>query len=515
MIPRESIYGPEVTGEEIAERNDQLFALSQSDSIAAAMNELGIPTEEAIVVTVVAGGSPADGIVKAGDQIVSVNGQQVTTPAQVGEEVRKGEVGDTVTLEVLRVEEPGAEPTPQTLEVVTAANPNPEDPDAPPQPYMGIVVGVAYEAPFDIEFGDSNVGGPSAGMMFSLGIIDMLTEGQLNGGKHVAGTGTIDPEGNVGPIGGIQQKLVGARDAGAELMLAPQDNCAEVVGNIPSGLDGRAGEHAGPGARHHRDVGRGPRGGVPPVRRRAGGRRALSTGRSRREPGMPPTDAACAGWPAPGRPLPDVRRWTARRAADYRKVASRASARPGTRSCPVSTESSASSGGAVRARGTAQAQDAHLLAVLGDGDDDAHVLRRRVLARDRGGVGAVGDGGLGLRGQHDALHHERRARRSPRGHSIRARNTSRSSSSGGAGCSNVVSAGPPSTTPSCAASAGCSARMWSVGTSANSSVGWSHPSAATCRSMSSAAASRSWASMPPVSQPSPPTPLPGSRTRGP
>lgn len=236
VIPRESVYGPEVTGAEVAERNDQLFALSQSDSIAAAMNELGIPTEETIVVTVVAGGSPADGIVKAGDQIVSVDGTEVSTPAQVGVEVRKGEVGDTVTLEVLRAEESGAEPTPQTLEVVTAANPDPEDPDAPPQPYLGILVGVAYEAPFDIEFGDSNVGGPSAGMMFSLGIIDMLTEGQLNGGKHVAGTGTIDPQGNIGPIGGIQQKLVGARDAGAELMLAPQDNCSEVVGSIPDGL---------------------------------------------------------------------------------------------------------------------------------------------------------------------------------------------------------------------------------------------------------------------------------------
>jgi PDZ domain-containing protein len=236
VIPRESIYGPEVTGKDITERNDQLFALSQSDSIAAAMNELGIPTEEAIVVTVVAGGSPADGIVEAGDQIVTVNGKSVTSPADVGKEVRKGKVGDTVTLEVLRVQEPGAEPTKETLEVVTEANPKPEDPAAAPQPYLGIVVGTAYKAPFDIEFADSNVGGPSAGMMFSLGMIDMLTEGELNGGKHVAGTGTIDAEGNVGPIGGIQQKLVGARDAGAELMLAPKDNCTDVVGNIPDGL---------------------------------------------------------------------------------------------------------------------------------------------------------------------------------------------------------------------------------------------------------------------------------------
>lgn len=236
VIPRESIYGPEVSGEEISERNDQLFALSQSDSIAAAMNELGIPTEQAIVITLVAGGSPADGILKAGDEIVSVNGTSVDSPADVGKEVRKGEIGDTVTVEVRRAEEPGAEPQEKTLEVVTVANPNPEDPTAAPQPYMGIVVGVAYEAPFDIDFAASNVGGPSAGMMFSLGIIDMLTEGQLNGGTHIAGTGTIDPEGNVGPIGGIRQKLVGALDAGAGLMLAPKDNCGDVVGNIPDGL---------------------------------------------------------------------------------------------------------------------------------------------------------------------------------------------------------------------------------------------------------------------------------------
>jgi PDZ domain-containing protein len=236
VIPRESIYGPETTGAQVAERNDQLFALSQSDSVAAAMNELGIPTEPAIVVTVVGGGSPADGTVEAGDQIVTVDGQQVSTPAQVGELVREREVGDTVVLEVLRREEPGAEPTRETLEVVTAANPQPEDPAAAPQPYLGIVVGTAYEPPFDIEFGDSNVGGPSAGMMFSLGMIDMLTPGELNGGRHVAGTGTIDPEGNVGPIGGIRQKLVGAKRAGAELFLAPQSNCDEVEGSIPDGL---------------------------------------------------------------------------------------------------------------------------------------------------------------------------------------------------------------------------------------------------------------------------------------
>ncbi len=81
-----------------------------------------------------------------------------------------------------------------------------------------------------------NVGGPSAGMMFALGIVDQLTPGELNGGENVAGTGTIDAEGTVGPIGGIRQKLYGARDAGAEYFLAPAANCDEVVGHVPDGL---------------------------------------------------------------------------------------------------------------------------------------------------------------------------------------------------------------------------------------------------------------------------------------
>jgi PDZ domain-containing protein len=202
------------------------------------MGELGLPTEEALVVTLVAGGSPADGVVRAGDQVVSVNGTAVTEPRQVGDAVRAGEVGDTVLLEVLRTPEGGGEPEALELEVVSAANPElaAEDPSAPPVPYLGITVGTQYTAPFPIEFTLDDVGGPSAGMIFSLAIVDLLTEGPLTGGGHVAGTGTIDPDGTVGPIGGIRQKLVGARDAGAGLFLAPADNCAEVAGYEPDGL---------------------------------------------------------------------------------------------------------------------------------------------------------------------------------------------------------------------------------------------------------------------------------------
>jgi PDZ domain-containing protein len=238
VVPRESVYGPDIDPDEIEQRNDQLFALSQSDSIAAAMGELGIPTEQSVVVTVVGGGTPADGIVEAGDVIVAVDGTEVAEPADVGDVVRGHQVGDTVVLDVLRTGEPGTQPTRERLEVVTAANPDlaAENPDAPPVPYIGIVVSTQFEAPFEIDFTLDNVGGPSAGMMFSLAIVDMLTEGPITSGGHVAGTGTITPEGVVGPIGGIRQKLVGARDAGAGLFLAPRGNCDEVTGNEPDGM---------------------------------------------------------------------------------------------------------------------------------------------------------------------------------------------------------------------------------------------------------------------------------------
>ena len=95
---------------------------------------------------------------------------------------------------------------------------------------LGVYLDSDFEFPVDVTISLEDVGGPSAGMMFALGSIDEMTPGAMTGGRHIAGTGTIDPDGNVGPIGGIEQKIPGARDAGAELFLVPQDNCAEALG---------------------------------------------------------------------------------------------------------------------------------------------------------------------------------------------------------------------------------------------------------------------------------------------
>ena len=102
---------------------------------------------------------------------------------------------------------------------------------------LGIAVVDAPWAPFTIDFNLANVGGPSAGLVFSLAVIDKLTTGDLSGDKFVAGTGTIDAEGKVGPIGGISHKIVAAHDAGASVFLVPAANCDEAKSAGESGID--------------------------------------------------------------------------------------------------------------------------------------------------------------------------------------------------------------------------------------------------------------------------------------
>jgi Lon-like protease len=101
---------------------------------------------------------------------------------------------------------------------------------------LGVMLKYLFTFPFTVDISLEKVGGPSAGLMFSLGIIDTVTPGDLTGGKHVAGTGTISPDGLVGPIGGIEQKMQGARAGGATMFLAPAANCQEVAGQVPEGL---------------------------------------------------------------------------------------------------------------------------------------------------------------------------------------------------------------------------------------------------------------------------------------
>lgn len=229
VVPREAFYPDDVDPGAVAAQNTQLFSDSESDAVAAALRYLKRPVITLTIVSQVMGGGPSDGTLEPGDVLVSIDGVRVTEPQSVTDQMAKVEPGEKVTL-VVRADQ-GAEPE-KTVVVTTG-----KAPDDPNRAFLGIGVGTTYKAPFPISVQLGGVGGPSAGTMLSLGIVDKLTPGELNGGKFVAGTGTITPDGQVGPIGGIAQKMVGARRAGATLFLAPASNCDDVLaGGVPDGL---------------------------------------------------------------------------------------------------------------------------------------------------------------------------------------------------------------------------------------------------------------------------------------
>lgn len=222
VYPYDAVYQRGETVEQNRKEGAQEMTSSQDAATAVALEELGYDVTEAVVAGV-AKGTPADGVLKTGDVLLSVDGVAVANGDDVVAAVGKVEAGRTVRLVVRRDGER------RELSVT------PQVSDGKPQ--IGIQVGTQTkgELPVKVTIGiDSNIGGPSAGLMFSLAIYDTLTPGSLTGGATIAGTGTMDAAGNVGPIGGIQQKIVGARDDGADLFLVPPDNCAEALG-APNG----------------------------------------------------------------------------------------------------------------------------------------------------------------------------------------------------------------------------------------------------------------------------------------
>ena len=222
VVPVEAEFPRGQTADQANQQNAQLMSTSQQDATAAALVALGYDVEQHVVVASVEKNSPADGHLKAGDRIDAVDGTAIDSVQDLRDAVQ-AQHGGPVTLTIER----GGEKQDMTL--------TPEKSNG--SFILGVSAGQQYGTlPVTVDFQLANIGGPSAGMMFALGIYDKLTPGYLNGGKRVAGTGTIDAQGNVGIIGGIRQKMFGARAAGATVFLAPKGNCDEVVGHIPSGL---------------------------------------------------------------------------------------------------------------------------------------------------------------------------------------------------------------------------------------------------------------------------------------
>ena len=222
VLPLDEIYPPNRTTAEIRAESSAQMEISQQDAIAVALKDLGYQVPRNLYVSSVLEDSPASKLLIAGDLVFEASGKAVTTFEELKAEIQLS-LGQPMDLVVLRDGET------KTIQIT---------PEFRTDTYViGAMVGYTYDFPVEISLQLGDVGGPSGGLIFSLGIIDALTPGSLAGGNHVAGTGTISPSGDVGPIGGIGLKMVAARDAGADLFLAPVDNCDEVLGSIPDGLN--------------------------------------------------------------------------------------------------------------------------------------------------------------------------------------------------------------------------------------------------------------------------------------
>ena len=244
LVPRDLVYPPDKSRDEIDEDNAGDFKRSEDSAEYAALSYLKYP--QAVTVQNVTDPGPSFGKLEDGDAIDMVDDKPVANLDEFTALLKKTKPGDQLVLDYRRKDK-----TLGTATITLGKNPDRD------YGYLGVGVVNAPWAPFTIDFNLANIGGPSAGLMFSLAVVDKLTTGDLNGGKFVAGTGTITSEGKVGPIGGITHKMYAAREAGATVFLVPADNCDEAksahdadlklirVENLTGAIDGLKSYSAG------------------------------------------------------------------------------------------------------------------------------------------------------------------------------------------------------------------------------------------------------------------------------
>ena len=224
VVPSEFYYPPGKTDAEVDQEHTEEFKESQTSAETAALRSLGYPVQ--VTVTEVAAGTPAAAGLTAGDIITSVDGAPVSSLSTLNRLIRDKGVGAPRRLGITRA---GAALT-------VTFTPGKAIDGAANKVLEGATLESRQPHPFEITIDLDRIGGPSAGMMFALGIIDTVDPVDLTGGLIIVGTGEIDEDGNVGRIGGIPHKLVAARQAGAKVFFTPADNCAEALQHAQPGL---------------------------------------------------------------------------------------------------------------------------------------------------------------------------------------------------------------------------------------------------------------------------------------
>ena len=203
VVPYEVVHPPARSAEEEEAQGAIQMTTSQDVAKAVALTELGYDIPSAVQVAYVDPKGPAYDKLLVRDIFKEVDGEPVTKGEEIVAAVRKHEDLTNVELKIQRGKD---------------------------ELMVRVTLGMGYEFPFEIRLRvDQTVGGPSAGLMFALAIYDTLTPGSLTGGATIAGTGELLPDGSVGPIGGVEQKIAGAQEAGAQLFFVPKDNCADVT----------------------------------------------------------------------------------------------------------------------------------------------------------------------------------------------------------------------------------------------------------------------------------------------
>ena len=222
VVPEQELFPTGKSEQQVVQQDTAQMTSSQQTAQAAALCTLGIHFNTLNTVTQVEKGLPAAGVLHPGDTITAVDGTPLSCTQDTGTLVRVHPPGSVVTLTILRHGK---------AELVRMKTANFHG-----HSVIGVLVQESYRFPFSIKIKVGDIGGPSAGMMFALGIVDKLTPGNLTGGRFVAGTGEISADGAVSAIGGIQQKMAGARAAGATIFLTPAANCADTRGAVPAGM---------------------------------------------------------------------------------------------------------------------------------------------------------------------------------------------------------------------------------------------------------------------------------------
>ena len=225
LLPRAELYPEEQDTAEIDKENAALMDRSKETASVVALREVGYEIEPSgVEVTQVVPGTPADGKLRAGDRILDADGRAVASTDEVRAAITRHKIGERVTFRIDRDD--------------TEKNVSVQVREADGQPRVGILLRDLFpDLPVKVSIEtENNIGGPSAGLMFTLSIIDKLTPEDLTGGKRIAGTGEIALDGGVLPVGGVAEKLIAVRRLGVTTFLIPAENCDSVRGQVPDGL---------------------------------------------------------------------------------------------------------------------------------------------------------------------------------------------------------------------------------------------------------------------------------------